>query len=259
MTRRVRGSGEDTMAKHATSRAELLEREYEVAMMIVVRATIGLVLSLIGVFIFARVPQVQLQLFFIILAAASAIAAVYGAVRVVQARNKPFVAVECPYCRYPMKFPEQPTEDFDCEKCHRRVYFEDDGTMADVIDVTCAVCKTAHRVSVKANRYLCDGCGRALNLPGQAASSAAAPGAEAAEAYSVSLTEVGRRPAEVALAVQDMLVTNMVEARRRMQHLPLLVADNVPMRKADAIGRRLEDLGASVAIRPVAPTHSGRP
>jgi ribosomal protein L7/L12 len=247
------------MAKHATTRSEVLEREYEAAVAVLLWAVGGLVLSLIAIYVLTKIPQLQLQMFFIILAGASAFVGVYGVVRIVRARGMPFVAVECPYCRFAMQFPSMPTEDFDCEKCHRRVYYEDDGRMAEVIDVACTVCKTQHRVSVKAQRYLCDGCGRPLNLPGQMAVSTGAVGTDVAEAYNVVLTDVGRRPPEVALTVQDLLVTNMVEARRRMQKLPLTVAENVPMRKADAIGRRLEELGATVAIRPVGAAHTGRP
>jgi ribosomal protein L7/L12 len=247
------------MAKHATTRSELLEREYEGAMMLLVRAAIGAAISLLGVYIFTRIPQAQMQLFFMIMSGASAIVAVYAVYCMLRARNRPSVSVRCPYCDTPMRFPEEPSEDFDCESCHRRVYYDDDGRMADVIDVTCTVCKARHRVSVKANRYICDSCGRPLNLPGQVAVNPATVGTEVLEAYNVQLTDVGRRPAEVALAVQDLLITNMVEARRRMQNLPLLVAENIPMRKADAIGRRLEELGATIAIRPANAAHSGRP
>jgi ribosomal protein L7/L12 len=248
------------MAKHATSRSEMLEREYEVAIALVVRAIGGAVLAFVAAYLAGMFMGSQLQWFFLILAVAAIAVALYGGIRVLQARNMPFVTFECPYCQFAMKFPEIPTEDYDCEGCHRRVYFEDDGRVADVIDVTCSVCRTRHKVSVKANRYLCDGCNRPLNLPGKTQVQPGAVGADALETYNVMLTEIGRNPTEVAMAVQDMLVCNMREARQRMQALPLIVQENVSVRKADAVGRRLEGLGATVAVKPAAgATHGGRP
>ena len=55
-----------------------------------------------------------------------------------------------------------------------------------------------------------------------------------------------------AMAVESILICNLAESRRQMENLPLTVMRNVPERKADAVRRRLRDLGATAVIRPTA-------
>jgi len=237
------------MAKAVTTRSDLLEREFEVGLGLVIRGVIVLVVSLILVWLFTRSELFSLVVLAWMGALAGAVVAGAGARRMIVARKLPTVSVPCPYCDYPMQFATEPTTDYDCEKCHRRVYYEN-GKPAEVVKVTCDACRTEHRVSVKAQRFVCDRCNRPVRLPGQSQTPSAPAGDEALRNYDVILTQVGRQPTEVAMAVQDLLVCNLPEARRRMQDLPLTVTRGVYERKAEAIRRRLRDLGATAVIRP---------
>ena len=52
------------------------------------------------------------------------------------------------------------------------------------------------------------------------------------------------------MALESILVCNLVDARHQMEGLPLTVMRNVPERKADAVKRRLRDLGATAITQP---------
>ncbi|HSV75341.1 MAG TPA: ribosomal protein L7/L12 [Chthonomonadales bacterium] len=238
------------MAKSVTRRSDLLEREYEAGLSFVIRGVIVLCVSLILVWILTLVQLQPLVILAWLGVAAGVVLAAFGARRMVVARKLPAVSVKCPYCDFTMQFPAEPTTDYDCEQCHRRVYFEG-GKQAEVLSLTCDACRTEHRVSVQAQRFVCDRCNRPLRMPGQTQAPRSAPGeSDPLRNYDVVLTQVGRQPTEVALAVQDLLVCNLPEARRRLQDLPLTVTRGVYERKADAIRRRLRDLGATAVIRP---------
>jgi ribosomal protein L7/L12 len=47
-------------------------------------------------------------------------------------------------------------------------------------------------------------------------------------------------------------VCNLPEARAQLKNLPLTVMRNVPELKADALRRRLRELGATAIVRPTA-------
>ncbi len=242
------------MAQGATTRSELLEREYSAGVTQLIRAVILLVVFLILLYMFHFIPAPTTRLSMEILAAAGVAFSLFhggaAGLRMHRAHSLPTVIFECPYCGYPMQFLKEPTEDFDCENCHRRVQFED-GKPVPVREITCTFCGTKHKVSVKAKQYTCDRCNRTLSLqdpnapvgmPGEAS--------ELLQNYDVLLTDVGRQPTDVAMALESIMVCNLKEARRRMEDLPLTVVRNVPERKADAIRRRLRDLGATAIIRP---------
>jgi ribosomal protein L7/L12 len=132
--------------------------------------------------------------------------------------------------------------------------------LAPIKQITCTFCKTVHKVSAKATQYMCDRCNRALRLTDP--NSPAAVVQEQSDLlanYDVQLTDIGRNKNEVAMALQSMLVCNLPEARRQMEHLPLTIARNVPERKADAIRRRMRDLGATAIATATAQSEQVRP
>jgi ribosomal protein L7/L12 len=253
------------MAKGATTRSDVLEQEYDVGVSQLVRAGILLLASLLllwaGNLTMQKSPpgtfgNVYLGPGFKVLSALSFLGflayAVLGGQRISKSRKVASVSVNCPYCDFPMQFPEQPTEDFTCEKCHRRVQYEN-GQMVPVRTVTCASCKSVHKVSAKATSYVCDRCNRALKLAdANNPEDVVVEQSGILQNYDVILTQVGRNRNEVAMALESLLICNLVEARRQMENLPLTVVRNVAERKADAIRRRLLDLGASAVVRPTA-------
>lgn len=261
------------MAKSATTRSDVLEQEYEAGVGLLIPAGIVLILSLLslwGVKLIngGKYPSGSFQNVFLHpLLLLLGIVGILGALvmagmainRMNAAKTKPAITVNCPYCDFPMQFLSQPTTDYDCEGCNRRVYYEN-GKPVEIKQITCTFCKTVHKVSAKATTYMCDRCNRALRL-----SDPNDPTAVVTEQsdllanYDVKLTDVGRNKNEVAMAVQSILICNLPEARRQMENLPLTVARNVPERKADAIRRRLRELGATAVITPTESSEQVRP
>lgn len=255
------------MAQSATTRSEVLEREYETGVGYLIGAGVVLILSLLLFWCASLItrsyhdlptstPYVVYRPLVLLTGGLGVIAAVglagVGASRMNRAKTNPTVTVNCPYCDYPMQFPKQPSVDWDCESCHRRVQYEN-GKPVEVKQITCTFCKTVHKVSAKATHYLCDACNRPLRLADPNDPNQVAPVMDASDAlrnYDVLLTEVGRNRNEVAMALESILICNLLEARRQMENLPLIVVRNVPERKADAIRRRLRDLGATAVIAP---------
>jgi len=235
------------MSNSSPARSDLLERAYEYGTAYLIRAVIVLVVSLILFWFFSSiVPDVVMM---VVSGVGICVAFVFGAIggwRMYRARAVPAITVYCPYCNYPMQLLADPQEGFDCEGCHRHVEYEN-GVMVPVRTVACYYCKTVHKLSVKVTHYTCDRCHRSLRL-GDAKGEPEE--ASALVHYDVLLTEVGRQRNEVAMALESILICNLVEARRHMENLPLTVVRNVPERKADAIRRRLRELGATAIIRP---------
>jgi ribosomal protein L7/L12 len=175
---------------------------------------------------------------------------VAGYLKVKRTVDMPMVSAHCPYCGGATEFPEYPTEDYTCEKCHRRVYFEN-GKMVEAKDVECTVCKAVHKVAVTAKSYTCDRCNRTLRLDDPTKGVVATAETTVGQAFDVVLTEVGRNTTGVAMALQNVLVCNLPEARRQMQDLPLTIVKGVPERKADAVRSRFRELGATAVVRAV--------
>lgn len=176
----------------------------------------------------------------------------------------PRVAFRCPYCDADNFFTEPPTEDFDCDHCHRTVHFRN-GAPLPVRTIVCPFCRTQHRVSEEVERFVCDRCNRLLKIGGEAET----PGRRAVgtasvdehdalmQNYDVLVVAIDRRREnEIAFKLQNLMVVNLPEARRLIgtisQKTPLIVGHNLPQRKADAIRRQLQDLGATATLRSTA-------
>ncbi len=256
------------MAQSATTKSDVVEREYTVGVQMLIGAGAALVVSLLffwGASLVAHsyrsntasMQYVLVRPLLIVTGVLGTLGAValagMGAGRMNKAKTSPTVMVNCPYCGFGMEFPTEPALDWDCEGCHRRVYYEN-GRMAEVKQITCTFCKTVHKVSAKATTYMCDNCNRALRLsdPNDPNQVVADSSSDVLKNFDVLLTEVGRNRNEVAMALESILFCNLLEARRQMENLPLTVTRNVPERKADAIRRRLRDLGATAVIHPTA-------
>ncbi|MCC6728812.1 MAG: ribosomal protein L7/L12 [Chthonomonadales bacterium] len=238
------------MAPSVTTRSDVLEREYDAGMTLLIRGSVATALGALGVWLFRLFDLWPLMYLFGAVMGIGVVTAGWGALRMARARSLPAVTFHCPYCDHPMSFLAEPTEDFDCERCHRRVYFED-GKPVPVHTITCTVCKAEHRVSEKVTTYTCDRCNRALKLVDPKDPQAiVAEKTDVLQNYDVLLTQAGRSPNDVAMALQSLLVCNLRDARKQMESLPLTVTRNVAERKADAIRRRLRELGATAVIRP---------
>jgi transposase-like protein len=178
----------------------------------------------------------------------------------IETRKLRGVGFACPYCDRDNRFEGDPNESFECEYCNRTIHFED-GMPVPVRAVSCPFCHTDHRVAVNVQRYVCDKCNRPLELATESRGRPAAVvnGAvesSAGQQFDVLLLSVDRRQEnEVALKLQNLLVVNLAEARRLMatatMPAPLVVCHGLPQRKAEAIRRQLQDLGATATLRPV--------
>ena len=240
------------MSPTVITKSQVVEEESVSAVTQLIKAVVVLGLCLLLVYLFGFIGNRQLALTLRILAGVGALAALVWAVmeglRIKKARGVESVTVNCPYCEFPMQFVQPPTADYDCEACHRRVQYEN-GHPVPIRQITCAFCKTVHKVSAKAKQYTCDACNRALKLTDDPRE-VVAERSDVLQNYDVLLTDIGRQKNEVAMALESILVCNLVEARRQMENLPLTIVRNVPERKADAVRRRLRDLGATAVVRP---------
>ncbi len=181
-----------------------------------------------------------------------------AAQRSFEAKKVVGVAFACPYCDTENHFVEQQNSDFDCEHCHRTVHFMD-GEPVPVRTIVCQACQSEHRVPVNLTRYVCDKCNRPLKVAADVTQKIAAASNEAADAmlqdYNVVLLAIDRRQEnDLAFKIQSLMMITLPEARRLIEAAsptaPLIVASSLPQRKADAVRRSLQELGATAAIRP---------
>ena len=163
----------------------------------------------------------------------------------------------CPYCQQELQFLESPTTDFDCEHCSRTVHF-DNGFPVPVRTIICQACRAEHRVASSVDRYICDKCNRPLQLnvtPDKAAAIIDAENDAMLQNYDVLLLASDRRhESELSFKLQNLMVVNLPDARRLLStasnQTPLVVGHDLSQRKAEAIKRQLEELGATVSVRP---------
>ncbi len=177
------------------------------------------------------------------------------------ARSTPRIAFPCPYCGADNLLLAAPTEDFDCEHCSRTVHFQD-GQPVPVRTIVCQFCHTEHRVAASVQRYVCERCNRLLQIGTDPTRKVDVVGTAAMDSnenllqnYDVLLVAIDKRQEnDVAFKIQNLLVTNLPEARRLMQtasqKTPLVVAMDVSQRKAEAVKRQLQELGATATMRP---------
>ena len=109
------------MAKGSTTRSDVLEREYEAGLTTVIRGAVILVVALILMWIFYRADLMPLFVFAALGAVAGLVVAGAGGRRMMGTRSLPTVTVYCPYCEHPMQFLNEPTDDYTCEGCSRKV------------------------------------------------------------------------------------------------------------------------------------------
>ncbi len=237
------------MANDKVKRSELLEDAYDLGMTLVIRGVILAIVSAVCLWLFSRIGLFPLMVLAGLGIAGGVVVIGNGALKMVRAGETGTVTVTCPYCDKPMEFLKEPTEDYDCDHCDRRVYFQN-GKVAPVRPVKCTMCQAEYRVSVVARTFTCERCNRTLRLAGDKVEIVGEASDDVLRNYDVLITEVGRNGTEVALALQSILVCNLPEARRQMQTLPLTVLRNVSERKAEAMRRKLRDLGAVAVTRP---------
>lgn len=249
------------MSNVTNRHSDILENEYVVGISHLIRSAFIAVAAIIFFWVASLLkrfspatPQVNNGFFYfaILLLIAGICLALYGVYRMYSAKKTDTVNVDCPYCDHTMRFMTEPTTDFDCENCHRKVVYEN-GIMVPVKIVTCTFCHTEHRVSEKATTYTCDSCNRGLRLSSNTQDTEIqAEASELLQNYDVVLTQIGRNKDQVAMALESIMICNLREARRQMEDLPLIVAHDLPERKAEALRRRLREMGATAVMRPAA-------
>lgn len=254
------------MAKSNSKLSEVLEAEWVDA---IVTAWNGLAIILVGALLlyfmkFRLPPPLQLAgrlicVFILLIGIFILILAMY---RSNMARKLPTVPFRCPYCEATNLFLSKPTDDFECDSCHRTVHFAF-GEPVPVRTVICRFCRTEHRVAMTVQRYVCDRCNRLLDVGADPTTKVSVVGTAAVDNteamlqnYDVVLVAIDRRREnELAFKLQNLLVLNLVEARKQMLSAsgrsPLVVAHDVPHGKAEAVRRQLQELGATASLRAV--------
>jgi len=250
------------MPKSATTRSQVIEQETESSVIIAVPAIFTLLLALFALWMSKLINggnyapgSVQLvyllplcYLIFFVGVLATAALGIRAAFLLKKVHDQPVVKVPCPYCDFQNEFVATPTLGYECESCNRRVHYED-GKPVPIIEVTCTYCKSVHKISSKATQFTCDKCNRGLRLTDpKNPTGIVTEQSDVLANYDVKLTDPGRNATAVAMELQNILVCNLKEARVQMQNLPLTIARNIPERKADAIRRKLRELGATAVI-----------
>ena len=221
-----------------------------------------LIVSGVGVYFtkFARPDSMQLMTRVLCAIGLLAGAAILGLAiqRILEAKKAVGFPFTCPYCDTASEYVALPTEDFDCEHCNRTVHFVN-GEPIPVRVIVCQACKAEHRVPSNLTRYVCDKCNRPLKLAADPNQKVAAASNEAADAmlqnYNVELLGMDKRQeSDLAFKIQSLMMLTLPEARRLVEAAspttPLIVAYDLPQRKADAVRRSLQELGGTAAIKP---------
>jgi ribosomal protein L7/L12 len=176
--------------------------------------------------------------------------------RSLEAKKAKGVPFTCPYCETTSEYTALPVSDFDCEHCNRTVHFVN-GEPIPVRTIICQACKTEHKVPSNLTRYVCDKCNRPLKLAADKVVATASN--EAADAmlqnYNVELLGLDKRQeSDLVNKIQSLMMLTLPEARRLVEaaspNAPLIVAYDLPQRKADAVRRALQELGGTAAIKP---------
>ena len=257
------------MAKGATTLSEVREREYTQSIGMAAWG-IGLIVVCLALIAFLGyiVPPSMLMVSRVLCAIAALVGLallIAAGKRIFDVRNAASVLYRCPYCDAQNHLTAQPTEDFACESCHATIRFEN-GKPVPIRTITCTTCGADHRVSVKAERYVCDKCNAVLQVQQQTQpvfgmappAAAAAPRQPAmmlgGANQNVLLQGFDRsRENQVAAILQRELSVEIAEARRLLHSVsektPLIVAYDVPYDQADGLRRQFDQLGATVSMR----------
>ena len=234
---------------HVT-RSEVLESGYTAGWTLVVRAIVVILVCVIAYYLFIRASLFPLAYLSIFGALAGVLVGLLGLKRMYDASHTVAESIECPYCDKSVELVGGLRKDFSCDHCDRTVHVER-GKLVPVRTVACIVCEAEHRISARTTSFTCTSCNRVLTFRDPSKPDVVvAENSDVMRNYDVLLTQPGRREAEVAMALQSILVCNLPDARRQMQELPLVIVRNVPERKADAMRSKFRELGASIAVRP---------
>ena len=174
-------------------------------------------------------------------------------------RSTPALSQLCPYCNRINAFVEAPKVDYVCDHCQRTIHFQN-GKAVPIKKVTCRACKTDHFVAETLDEYQCDNCNRMIEVSKERKPGYVDQADALLQNFDVLLVAVDRRKeTEVAQKIQNMMMVNIVEAKKMISNAtpnkPLIVERNQPQRKAEAIRRSLQDMGATVTLRPSTPTN----
>jgi ribosomal protein L7/L12 len=167
---------------------------------------------------------------------------------VIHAKKIPFIVVKCPYCDTPLRFTGQPLEGFDCEQCHRHVYYEN-GFMLPLQVVKCPGCGAEQRVSIHARTCTCESCNRLINLEKKAEEEAAAASGEMMSLkYDVILLNPGTNRQDVVQYLQSVMGCTQKDVHDQISSLPCPVVTDLFQRKAEVISKKLKELGAESKV-----------
>lgn len=86
-------------------------------------------------------------------------------------------------------------------------------------------------------------------VPGVAAPAAAAPAAEEKTEFDVELTEIGPNKLNVIKVVRELTGLGLKEAKDLVEAAPKLLKEGVSKDEAEAIKKKLEEVGAKVTIK----------
>jgi hypothetical protein len=171
----------------------------------------------------------------------------YAGYRIYASKHEESHRTSCPYCDHEIEFTAKPTEDFVCDKCHRRVPVLD-GKILDVTGVRCGYCGALNYMSEKTEVLICEDCDREIPLLDAATGEVRhAPRGFARVddeyLYALSLTGVGRDREAMIVSLQHMLALNRNQVKDLLEELPATLLTGINRRKAEMLKAQLEASG----------------
>ncbi|MFN7171629.1 MAG: ribosomal protein L7/L12 [Fimbriimonadaceae bacterium] len=166
-------------------------------------------------------------------------------------------SVTCPFCEKVNAFQSPPTDDFNCEGCHRMVPIRE-GAIMEVMQVRCGYCNELNFYSLKTEVLICETCDREIPIANEdGLPSKSIPRSflrvDDDALYELVLTDAGRSKEQAILELQRLLALNRSVVREMVENPPQVLLTNIAKQKAEMVQKELLAHGVKAEYREVQP------
>lgn len=175
--------------------------------------------------------------------------------RAMAGRKQSSYTATCPYCGHETVFVAQPTDDFSCEDCHRRVPVLE-GKVLDISGIRCGFCGALNFMSEKTKVLICEECDREIPLLNQETGEMrhVAKGFARVDdetLYELVLVAVGKEREPLIISLQHMLAMNRNQVKALFEDMPAVLLRGINRRKAEMLRAQIEANEGSAELRPI--------
>jgi ribosomal protein L7/L12/ribosomal protein L37AE/L43A len=155
----------------------------------------------------------------------------------------PSSSITCPFCGNVNAFLRPPTDDFNCEGCHRMVPIQD-GKVMEVMQVRCGYCNALNFYSLKTEVLICENCDREIPIANEdGVPSKSIPRSflrvDDDSLYELVLTDPGRSKEQAILEIQRLLALNRNIVREMVENPPQVLLTKIAKQKAEMVQKEL--------------------